>query len=357
LKWIGVDAAIVPSATAFLAIYTYGAPGSSALSALTHHRHATGDAWTPTYVGLAGNVVNALLGYALIYGHAGLPALGVRGGAWATATTEWLEAIVLLSLLIRDARRSPARRQARAELSLPKALREVCAIGVPTGVQFGSEMLAFATFTAVLATLGAEQVAAHQIALAIIRVSFLPGVAVSEAASVLVGQALGRRSIEEADQSVRAAVLAAVTFMASWGVIFAFGGGKVARWFSDDDAVVRVARTLLAIAAAFQVLDAVAIVLRGALRGAKDVRVPALIGVGVIWTCVPTAAFLLGRLAGWGSAGGWVGFLAETTLGALLFSRRWRYGAWRRAYASPASGSASPGRAAVGIDGALLADR
>jgi MATE family multidrug resistance protein len=337
LRWIGVDAALVPYARVFLATYTFGAPGSSVLSALTHHRQAAGDARTPMFASLAGNIVNALLGWSLIYGHAGLPALGVQGGAIATATTEWLEAIVLVVLLARDARRAPAYARARAELPLSRAVREVAAIGVPTGVQFGSEMLAFATFTAVLATLGAEQVAAHQIALAIIRISFLPGVAVSEAASVLVGRALGRRSLADADRATRVALAAAVSFMAAWGVVFAVAGGTIARAFTHDDAVVRVARTLLLIAAAFQVLDAVGIVLRGALRGAKDVRVPALIGITVIWTCVPTAAIVLGRLAGWGSAGGWLGFVVETTVGAALFAWRWRRGAWRRAYGADRS--------------------
>ena len=335
LRWIGVDAALIPYARVFLATYTLGAPGSSALSALTHHRQAAGDARTPMFVSLAGNVVNALLGWALIYGHAGLPALGVRGGALATATTEWLEAIALVALLARSALRSKDYARAREELSLARAAREVAAIGVPTGLQFGSEMVAFATFTAVLATLGAEQVAAHQIALAIIRISFLPGAAVSEAASVLVGRSLGRRSLADADRATRAALAAAVTFMAGWGVVFAVAGGAIARAFTQDDAVVHVARTLLLIAAAFQVLDAIAIVLRGALRGAKDVRIPALIGIAVIWTCVPTAAIVLGRFAGWGSVGGWVGFVAETSLGALLFGWRWRRGAWRDAYRTP----------------------
>ena len=81
-----------------------------------------------------------------------------------------------------------------------------------------------------------------------------------------------------------------------------------------------------------QVLDAVGIVLRGALRGAKDVRAAALIGIGVIWTCVPPAAFLLGKVAGWGALGGWMGFLAETTLSATLYWKRYRRGAWRLDY-------------------------
>ena len=333
LRAIRIAPELVPPARAFLAVFTFGAPASAVLSALTHHRQALGDARTPMVVGLAGNVLNALLGWALIYGRGGLPALGVRGGAMATVTAEVMEAGVLAALLVHGTRLSGTYERARAEVPLRLALREVAQLGVPTGLQFGSEMLAFATFTALLGTLGTEQIAAHQIALATIRTSFLPGTAVSEAASVLVGQALGRRSLADADRTTRAALLLAVSFMATCGVLFALGGGVVVRAFTEDPAVAAIARRLLLIAAAFQVLDAVSIVLRGALRGARDVRVPALIGVAVVWTCVPTAALLLGRVAGWGAAGGWCGFVAETALGAALFAARWRHGSWRRAYA------------------------
>ncbi|HEY8041695.1 MAG TPA: MATE family efflux transporter [Polyangiaceae bacterium] len=329
---IGIDASLVPYARTFLAAFTFGAPASSVVSALTQHRQAIGDARAPMVVGLGGNVLNAALGWALIYGHLGLPALGVRGGAIATASTEWVEALAMVALLVRDTRRAGVYARARAELPLRRAIREVAALGIPTGLQFGSEMLAFATFTAVLGSMGADQIAAHQIALATIRTSFLPGAAVAEAASVLVGQSLGRRSLAEADRATRAALVVAVTFMALCGVVFAVAGGAIVRAFTDDPSVARVARTLLWIAAGFQVLDAVNMVLRGALRGAKDVRVPAFLGIAVVWGCVPTAALVLGRFAGWGSVGGWCGFVAETTLGATLFAIRWRRGAWRLAY-------------------------
>jgi MATE family multidrug resistance protein len=336
LHLMGIDPALVPYARTFLSLYTYGAPASAVLSAMNHHRQATGDSRTPMAVGLAGNVINAVLGWALIYGHGGLPALGVAGAAVATAASETLEALAMVALLVRDARGSDEWARARRELSLRAAVREVTGLGVPTGVQFGSEMLAMVTFTAVLGAMPPEQIAAHQIALAAIRASFLPGVAVSEAVSVLVGQALGRRSLADADRATYAGLLLATSFMATCGIVFGVGGGAIARAFTTDPAVAGVARRLLWIAAGFQVLDATAIVLRGALRGAKDVRVPALIGVAVIWTCVPTAALVLGRMLHGGSAGGWFGFVGETSLGAVLFLRRWRHGAWRRAYAPPA---------------------
>jgi MATE family multidrug resistance protein len=342
LRLIGIDSSLVEHARIFLAAYTLGAPASSVLSAMVQHRQAVSDSRTPMVVGLAGNATNAVLGWALIYGHGGLPALGVRGCALATATTEWLEALAMGILLLYEARRAGTFARARRELALARAMREVAALGIPTGLQFGSEMLAFVTFTALLGTLGADQIAAHQIALSIIRTSFLPGAAVAEAASVLVGQALGRRSLDDADRATLAAVLLAATFMAACGVVFGLAGGWIAAAFTDDRAAIRVARTLLWIAAGFQVLDATAIVLRGSLRGAKDARVPAIIGVAVVWFCVPSAALLLGKAAGWGAAGGWCGFIAETGLGAILFSHRWRRGAWRKAYAGVASAGRAP---------------
>ena len=336
LRALGTDPAIVPFARDFLAAVTLGAPQTCALAALIQHRQAIGDSRTPMVVGIAGNLFNALFAWGLIYGRFGLPAFGVRGGGWATATTETLEVAVMIALLLRSERK--ARELAGADerrrvLTFRKASHDVAGLGVPTGLQFGAEMLAFTAFTAVLGGIGQHEIAAHQIALSVIRVSFLPGVAVGEAASVMVGRALGRRELSEADAVVRSGLKVAVGFMAACGVFFAVGGGLVAEFFSEDPAVVVVARRLLLLAALFQVLDAVNIVLRGSLRGAKDVRVAALIGIGVIWLCVPTAAYFLGKVAGLGALGGWVGFVGETTFASILLWRRWSRGAWRKDYA------------------------
>lgn len=336
LRLLGADPAIVPYARDFLAAITLGAPQTCALAALIQHRQAIGDSRTPMVVGIAGNMFNALFAWGLIYGRFGLPACGVRGGGWATATTETLELAVMIALLLRSEKK--ARELAGAEetsrvLTFRKASRDVADLGVPTGLQFGAEMLAFTAFTAVLGGIGQHEIAAHQIALNVIRVSFLPGVAVGEAASVLVGRSLGKRELSEADAVAKSGLKVAVGFMALCGVFFAVGGGLVAEFFSKDPAVVTVARRLLLLAALFQVLDAVNIVLRGSLRGAKDVRVAAFIGIGVIWACVPTAAYFLGKLAGLGALGGWIGFVGETTFGSILFWLRWSRGAWRKDYA------------------------
>lgn len=334
---IRIDPQLVPYARDFFAAVTFGAPATCVMAALVNHRQAVGDSRSPMVVGIAGNAVNALLSYALIYGKFGCPALGVRGGGFGTATTEWLEMLVLLTLHVRDARSS-----LRSSLTMRSAAREVLALGGPTGLQFAAELLAFATFTAILGNLGVAEVAAHQIAMATIRVSFLPGIAVSEASCVLVGRALGKRDVREADAVNRAAMFVAASFMAGCGLVFALLGSRIVSMFTEDAGVAYVARRLLLLAAAFQVVDAFNIVLRGSLRGAKDVRIAALIAVAVVWTCVPGAAFVLGKMAGWGAFGGWCGFLGETALGSLLLWIRWKRGAWRKEYAEETAQSAAP---------------
>jgi multidrug resistance protein, MATE family len=325
LVFLRAEPAIIPYARDFLAAVTWGAPSTCALAALVQYRQGLGDSRTPMVVGLAGNAFNALCAWSLIYGRFGLPALGVRGAGISTAITETLELAIMLLVFLRDVRRPTG-----DPLPLRQAVRDVNEIGIPTGVQYFAETLAFTAFTVVLGTIGTADIAAHQIALNVIRVSFLPGLAVAEATSVLVGQALGRRRPEDAEAAVSSGLKLGIGFMATCGVVFVLLGGPIARTFSSDDLVVSAARRLLLVAAAFQVLDATNIVLRGALRAAKDARVPALIGAGAVWICLPTAAFLLGRCLGLGALGGWLGFIAETSTGATLLLLRWRRGAWRK---------------------------
>jgi multidrug resistance protein, MATE family len=319
LRSLGIDAHAVPYARDFFAAVTFGAPGACAAMALVQHRQGIGDARTPMFVTLLGNMLNAGLGYCLIYGRLGLPALGVYGGGLATALVQSINFAVLLGLLLRD-RTRPGVRLAY----LSKATRQVLRVGLPTGMQFMGEILAFCTFSILLGSISAAESAANQIAIATIRASFLPGLAVGEAACVLVGQALGAGRFDDARRAVRAALHLAVVFMAACGVLFAVAGGGIARAFTPDPEVGRIVTRLLLLAAVFQVLDAVNIVYRCALRGAQDVRVPALLGIGIVWTTVPLAAYLLGRVAGWGAVGGWCGFVVETALGAAFFYMRFR---------------------------------
>lgn len=335
LHALGLDDSMVLYARDFVAARSWGAVGTCAGVALIQYLQGVGDSRTPMVVGIAGNVINVALAWTLIHGHFGLPALGVRGAGYATATTEMLELGALL-VVVRSRLRSPARAP-KVAIGLRTALREVASLGVPTGLHFLLEATAFTIFIALLGSFGATQMAAHQIAFSTIRVSFLPGMAVAEAASVLVARSLGERRLGEADRVTYASLALGVGFMTLCGVVFALWGASLAGAFADDAEVIRIARRLFLVAAVFQALDAVNMILRGALRGAKDVHWVAVAGTAVVWTCLPGVAFVLGRLLGWGVIGGWMGFVCETVVASLLFWRRWSRGAWRAPFADRGS--------------------
>ncbi|MCC6647444.1 MAG: MATE family efflux transporter [Polyangiaceae bacterium] len=327
-RWIfvamGADAALVGPATEFFRAHGLGAPALGVTVALVQHLQGRGDTRTPMLTGLAANALNAALAYALIHGHAGLPALGVAGAGLATSLSVAAQAIALSFWVWRGAR-------GRLALGpLGPSLREVLSLGAPTAAQFGLETLAFTTFTALLGSIAAAELAAHQIALSLLRACFLPGIAVAEAASVLVGRALGEGRPDRADRAVRAGLWIAAGFMAFTSVGLGLASPRVLGLFTADAEVARIAARLLWVAALFETVDAVTIVLRGALRGAKDVRFVAVVGIAASWVCVPSAAWWLGKRLGWGAVGGWLGFVGETTIAASLLAWRWRTAPFRR---------------------------
>lgn len=336
LPGMGIHPEVVGPAVEFLSARALGLPAACALAGIFEYRQGLGQVWGVTAVMVAGNLVHGVAAYGLIYGGLGLPALGLSGAGLGATASEVLQVLVAAGWLAVELRRRPA------ASSPPPALRavvmDIVRLGLPTALHFGCEFLALVAFTAVLGALPQAQVAASQIAIAINRAAFLPGLAFGEAASVLVGQALGRGDVKACDRAVAAAMHLALAYMAACGVGFLLFGSRLAAAFTADVAVEAVVAQLLQVAALFQLLDGVNLVMRGALRGAKDVRATAAIGICVLWACVPTAAVVLGRWAHMGVVGGWVGFVLSDGIAAAAFSWRFYRAPWRRRHAVAPSG-------------------
>jgi MATE family multidrug resistance protein len=324
---VGVNPRIIDPCARYVATASYGAAFTGFLSAFYNYRQGYEDSITALVAGTAGNILNAVLAWAWIYGHLGFSAYGVAGAGAATSTSLVFQLLVFVVFYLR------APKLGQPTVPFRQALVEVTQLGLPTGLQFGLESLAFCAFTAILASIPETEFGAHQIALTVLRTSFLPGIAIAEATSVVVARSLGERQLATADRYVRAGLTLAIAFMSACGIAFFFGGLSIARWFSNNPLVVVRVAVLLKIGTLFQAADAINIVMRGALRGAQDVRFQTIAAILLVWGCTPSCAYILGRLMHWGAVGGWIGFVAEATLCALVFSLRWRYGRWRKPYA------------------------
>jgi MATE family multidrug resistance protein len=266
------------------------------------------------------NLLNAALDWALIFGHLGAPAMGAVGSGWATAISRWFLALLIAALAWPDLRSTfvPWTRDAFDVA----AMRRVVAIGLPIGVQVGLEMAAFNVTGLLIGRMGDEQLAGHTAALSLASLTFMVPLGVGIAASVLVGNAIGRGDSPSARRAAGAGFLCGVGFMAASALTLVALPRLLAQAYTDVDAVVVVAASLIPIAGVFQVFDGAQVVASGILRGAGETRVPAAANLVGYWVVGIPIGWALATGAGLGPRGLWWGLTFGLVAVAALLS--WR---------------------------------
>ena len=278
-------------------------------------------------VSIAGIIVNALLGWALIFGHFGLPALGIFGGGLASSIVWGLLALALLAVILTD--RQFRRFHLFGHLWRPDwpRLKRMLRLGTPIGLAFAFEGAVFGAAAYLMGLIDSASLAAHAVALQIAALTFMVPWGLSQAATVRVGRALGRRDPEGMARSGWTAWVVGVGFMASMAAIMWIFPRELVTLFLDDTAenarVITLAVTFLAVAAVFQIFDGAQVVGAGMLRGLHDTRVPMLFALLGYWGIGLGVGAWLAFAKGWGGAGIWVGLAIGLAIVAVLMIGRW----------------------------------
>jgi len=256
---------------------------------------------------IGANLANGALNWALVFGHLGMPAMGVVGSAWATTISR----VIMVLWLWVAARRQlgPLLLPIRPEIRLVQPLLRMVRLGVPIGAQHVLEFGAFALVALMMGWMGTHQMAGHQVAINLAALTFMVPLGVGDAASVLVGQAVGRGDPEGTRGAARAAFACGITFMTVTAAIFLALPDQLARLYSQDLAVVSVAVTLIPLAGVFQVFDGTQVVAGGVLRGLGDTRAPMVANLLGYWVVGIPVSMYLGFHAGMGPAGLWWGLV------------------------------------------------
>jgi len=268
------------------------------------------------------NVANVGLNWAFIFGHAGLPAMGTVGAAWATAISRWLLAVGLVAAGWRHLAPRLVRWD-RAVFAGPP-LGRMLAIGAPIGIQHQLEFGIFGAVGLLMGWLGPVAQAGHQVALNLASLSFMVPLGVAAAAAVLVGNAVGRGDEPEARRAAAAALAVGVGFMAVSAGAMIGVPGLFARLYTDQREVVAVAAALIPLAGLFQVFDGTQVVSIGILRGVADTRTPMVVAMVGFWLVgLPISAWL-GLHTGLGPRGLWWGLVAGLAVVAVILLLRVR---------------------------------
>ena len=293
----------------------WSVPALLVCSVFNESRQGQGDSRGPMWATLAANIANILFNALFV----GTLKWGVSGSAIATVISQHIALVWLVALHRQEPLLVPFSRE--------QALLLI-RMGAPTGVQFLLEIGAFSILTFIATAFGSVQMAAHQIAIQTIHFSFLPMLAVAEAAAILSGNAVGASRSDLVTVVAKRALLIACAYGLTCGAACALFGTAIARVFTSDVAVIAMCARLLLIAAAFQIFDGVSIVARCVLRGVGDVRYAAVVGVVTAWCMTPPLAWLLGIHFGYGVVGAWAGLCAEIMVGSMILGTRMISGRW-----------------------------
>ena len=286
-----------------------------------------------TLSNIAACLLNILLDYALIFGHWGSPALGITGAAIATSVAGCVPPAVQFILFLRDpeTRRLGWRRALAWDWPL---LRRMVRYGAPAGGHLLVDLGSFTFFVLMTGRLDALSFAASNIGFSINSVAFTPLLAISIAASILVGQHQGRQDSASAARAGWTALKIGWFYMLLAGLSFVLLPGAYYRLFQSRAAsftveqLVAAGRPMMIMMAVWGIFDTVNIVLSGALKGAGDTRFVMLYMLILGWLIwIPGELLILSH--GGGILAAWFWLAVYVLFLAVGFWWRWQSGRWK----------------------------
>lgn len=287
-----------------------------------------GNSRTPMILAWVTVLANILLDWVLVLGNLGAPALGVAGAAYATLMANGVNALLSAAILWSKANRRDFN-TGKAHFAAWADLRKMLRVGLPMGLGDFIEIASFSTFFALLARLGTDVLAANQIALQYMSVSFTFGIAVSMAASSLVAQNLGAKQPQIAEKVAYRAIGLAMLGMGAIGLSYLIAPATLMGVFSQEDSVIAAGVLILRLIAFYQIFDALGIVMAGSLNGAGDTTFTMMARAIMAWGLfIPLAWVLIFRFD-LGLFGGWAAALIYLGGLAFVYLVRFRTGRWK----------------------------
>jgi multidrug resistance protein, MATE family len=274
---------------------------------------------------LTANIINGLVGWILIYGKFGMPALGLIGAGIATFSSRMFMALTISIYIFSSSKLKELNLSLRIKHINYSIIRKILALGIPSATQYFFEVGAFSFAAIMVGWLGTDQLAAHQIALNLASISFMCTLGISTAGSIRVSNGVGKRDITETRRAGFTAILLGESLMACFAVIFILFRNNLPAFYIKDPTVISIASSLLIIAALFQIFDGTQAVGIGVLRGLTDVKWPTLITFIAYWVIGLPVGYILAFHYNLGVQGVWIGIMSGLVTSAVLLTLRFNH--------------------------------
>jgi len=324
-----IDHAVLTGSVAFLGALNYGTPALFLYFTLRRYLQAFNHVRPIAVALVTANLINVVGNWLLIYGHTfgplRIPALGVTGAGLATSFSRCYLALFMVIALWRIERRHHYGLRSMARHFEPRRLRRLAFLGAPAGGQIFVEISIFGMVTFLIGIMGRLPLAGHEIALNCASFTFMVPFAISAAAAVRVGQAIGRKAPGEAASAGWAAILLGAGVMACFSAVLLLFPHAIAASFTTDQDVIAATIPLLFVAAIFQFFDGLQITATGSLRGAGNTHAGLVVQIVGYWIIGLPIGYLFGFRLHYGAVGLWLGLCSGLIVAGTTLTLIWRH--------------------------------
>lgn len=313
LFYMGAEGVVLTEGTVFLNIVGGSSIFISLITVLGAIIRATGDTKTPMVVNTAVNILNIILDYILIFGWGWIPPLGVMGTAIGTVFSRGIGCLFLFLQLEKKGIVFE-----RSELFRLRKYRELIHLSIPAALERLVMRLGQVLYYSLIITIGVKTYAAHTIAGNIESFFYMPAFGLSTAASILMGNSMGRKDRAGAEDYCKRLLRYGFLFALLSGLLLFFGGEFAAGAFTEDGEALEKVKIALRIDAFAQIPLALSIIITGALQGMGDTKSPLYSTVIGMWGMRVIGVYLLGVYLRMDIAGIWISILIDLTIRAIF---------------------------------------
>ena len=273
---------------------------------------------------LISNLINILFNWLLIYGNWGFPRLEVLGAGMATVISRVCMPVFAIGVFILIPKFRAYLKYFRLQYFSWKYIRSLLSVGFPISSQMFMEGAVFALTAIMMGWFGTIEIAANQIALTVSNFAFMVVLGLSSAATIRTSHEYGRKNLQELKMAANASYHLGLVWNALMAIVLISLREPIARIFTDDPEVIRIASTLLIFVAAFQFSDGLQSITIGILRGIQDVKNIILIAFFSYIIINLSIGYLCAFTLGFGPGGLWFGFVFGLSVAAVLLIARFR---------------------------------
>ncbi|HET9238283.1 MAG TPA: MATE family efflux transporter [Oligoflexus sp.] len=313
LDWTGAAPDVAHAAEPFLRTLSYGLLPMMIFQVFQRYWQGMEIALPFTLIMILSNIINYIFALAFVHGRWGFPPMGAEGAAWATLVVRLVSLVAAVIYTLWLWKKRPYYRPDFARLlpllkNFHRSMHvRIFRLGLPSSLQMGLEVCAFSLTTLMVARLGAEMLATHQIVLNIASFAFMFPLGLSAATATRVGYHMGRKHRPEALTTSWLGIVIGALMMATSALILFAIPNQLLRLFTQDLAVIQLGVSLIFLCSLFQIFDGIQVVSAGALRGLGDTKTALYTNLLAHWCLGLPVGFTLCFWLNKGLWGLWVG--------------------------------------------------